>query len=249
MKRSGSTQSGYVRAWRRAAAPRVLVVAPHPDDDVLGCGGTLRRLAARGARISVLYVTDGSASHVKSKRFPPAMLRAVREGEARDALRELAIRTSPRFLRAPDGKLAELGSSERDALAGAIARAIDWRRAQLLFTPWDRDPHPDHVATAGLVEQARRMCRRRPATFRYSVWLPVRGTAADAPRAAEATVREIVLTPAEVDRKRAAIMRHRSQTSGLIDDDPDGFRIDASLLTQWLTPTERFFRSEPTSSG
>lgn len=221
----------------------MLVIAPHPDDDAIGCGGTLVRLAARGSRVAVTYVTDGSASHVNSKRFPPAVLRAVREGEARASLRRLGIRGEPQFLRAPDSGLAQLHPSEREHLVNAVARRITALRANVVFAPWPRDPHADHVATAEIVHAALAVCERRPAVYFYRVWLPVRGDAADQPHNGEAGVCDVRLSRVELDRKRAAIMEHRSQTGDLIDDDPAGFRITADLLETWLTPVERFYRA------
>ncbi len=242
-KGSDLTVTGrYARANFGRPRPNVVVIAPHPDDDIIGCGGVLLRLAARGARIGVTYVTDGSASHPNSLRFPPAVLRDVREAEARAALRSLGIRRAPQFLRAPDSALATLGPEQRRTLVAALAQRIRALRAQLVFAPWPRDPHPDHVATAALAAQALADCGRRPRVYYYRVWLPVRGAAGDRPDRAEASVQDVALTPADVERKRVAIMHHRSQTGTLIDDDPAGFCIDAELLSGWLTPFERFYQ-------
>mgnify|MGYP004498141069 CR=1 FL=1 len=41
---------------------KILVIAAHPDDEVLGCGGTMAKLAADGCEVNVLIVTDGSSS-------------------------------------------------------------------------------------------------------------------------------------------------------------------------------------------
>jgi LmbE family N-acetylglucosaminyl deacetylase len=231
-------------ARRRSARTNVVVISPHPDDDVIGCGGTLLRLARRGARIGVTYVTDGSASHVKSKRFPPDVLRSVRESEARAALRSLGIRTEPQFLRAPDSRLAEVGAPERQRLVAAVARRIAALRAHIVFAPWPRDPHPDHVATAAIVADALAVSGRRASVYFYAVWLPIRGNDAEQPQAVEATVRDVHLASSDVLRKRTAIGHHRSQTGALIDDDPEGFCIDAELLEQWLVPLERFYLTE-----
>ena len=229
------------RHARRRARRRVLVIAPHPDDDAIGCGGTLARLARRRARISVVYVTDGGASHVKSQRFPPAKIRDLREAEARNALRVLGLRTAPRFLRAPDGELAALCATDRTAIVAALAAALERTRAQVVFVPWARDPHPDHIAVAALADVAIAASRRRPVVYAYGVWLTVRGTAADAPPP-DALAVDVRLSPGELTRKRSAIREHRTQLGEVIDDDPDGFCIDEALLAQWLTPCERFFR-------
>lgn len=220
----------------------MVVIAPHPDDDAIGCGGTLLRLAARGLRINVIYVTDGSASHVKSKRFPPARLRAIREDEARAALLRLGVRSAPLFLRAPDGALSQVDPGQRHQLVAAIARRIAALRARIIFAPWPRDPHPDHVATTAIVQDALAVCGLRPAVYYYRVWLPVRGSAGELPGSDEADVDDVALTQRDVARKRRAIMQHRSQTGALIDDDPEGFCIDAQMLSAWLAPIERFYR-------
>jgi LmbE family N-acetylglucosaminyl deacetylase len=236
-------------AGRRTPRANVLVVAPHPDDDAIGCGGTLARLAARGAHISVVYVTDGSASHPNSRRFPPAVLRDVRENEARAALRKLGVRTEPAFLRAPDSGLSQLGAADRGRLAARIAARITATHAGIVFAPWSRDPHPDHVVSAELTEAALALCARRPAVWYYHVWLPVRGNADEQPRPSEVRACDIVLNPGERARKRAAILAHRSQTGVLVDDDPAGFVIDTELLAGWLGPVERFYRRMPVRSG
>lgn len=227
----------------------MLVIAPHPDDDAIGCGGTLARLAAQRARIAVTYVTDGSASHVKSVRFPPPVLRDVREREARAALELLGVRRPPHFMRAPDGALGGLSEGERDRLVSALARRIERVRAQVVFAPWARDPHPDHVATAAIVRDALAACARRPAVYFYGVWLLVRGDAGEFPRAREASICDVRLTRADLERKRAAVLAHRSQTGALIDDDPEGFVIDEQMLAAWLTPRERFYRLGPPPDG
>jgi LmbE family N-acetylglucosaminyl deacetylase len=165
----------------------------------------------------------------------------VREREARAALNRLGIRRAPHFLRAPDGGLAQLEADARNELVTALADRFARLRANVVFTPWPRDPHPDHVATAALVQDALAVCGRRPAVYSYRVWLAVRGSATEHPRSGEAQFCDILLTPSELECKRAAVMEHRSQTGALIDDDPDGFCIDAEMLAAWLTPVERFY--------
>ncbi len=236
-------------ARQKTARLRILVVAPHPDDDAIGCGGTLARLAARGAHIAVTYVTDGSASHPRSVRFPPAVLRDIREDEARAALAALGVRCTPQFLRAPDSGLERLDERARATLVGALARRIARSRANIIFAPWLRDPHPDHVVTATLVDAALARGERRPSLYSYRVWLPVRGERADAPSCDEATLLEVVLNGTELARKRNALSMHRSQLGEVVDDDPDGFCIDDALLATWLTPSERFYRRAPATNG
>ena len=71
-------------------APRpgnVLIVAPHPDDDVIGAGGTMALLAQAGKQVFSLYVTDGSSFPGSTSRGTTEQLRALRQGEALAALK------------------------------------------------------------------------------------------------------------------------------------------------------------------
>ncbi|HEY1429527.1 MAG TPA: PIG-L family deacetylase, partial [Candidatus Tumulicola sp.] len=136
------------------AGQRLLVVAPHPDDDVIGCGGTLFALVRSGVQPTIVYVTDGSASHPNSIKFPPPKLAALRKCEAREALRELGVRTKPIFLDVPDGTLSELDPSARSHVIERLADVISSLAIDTVFGPWKHDPHPDHVATASVLENA-----------------------------------------------------------------------------------------------
>ncbi len=222
-------------------APRILVVAPHPDDDVIGCGGTLHRYASRGAFVLVVYVTDGSASHPNSLRFSSERLAALREGEARLALLELSVEAEPLFLRVLDGTVALLASNDRELVADRIAAAVRDFRIDTILEPWHHDPHPDHIATAELVARSvERLNSPLPRRFAYFVWTGVRGAASAPAESAEAGALNVDLDSRDVAAKRRALLRHRTQMGDLIDDDPSGFRIDPALMEAWLTPGERF---------
>ena len=95
-----------------AYARKILVVAPHPDDETLGCGGLVSLLAQNGSVFYIVFVTDGSASHRNSTAWPTARLAAQREQEARNALVCLGIANAPRlFLRLPDANMPAPGDS------------------------------------------------------------------------------------------------------------------------------------------
>ena len=68
-----------------------LILAPHPDDESLGCGGLIAACAAAGRPPLVVILTDGAGSHPNSREFPPNRLRAVRAQEARDAVAHLNL--------------------------------------------------------------------------------------------------------------------------------------------------------------
>ena len=78
---------------------KVMVFAPHPDDETLGCGGLVRCLRRAGVGVHVVYLTSGDRG-VPDSGEPPG---AIRETEARRALEVLGAATATTFLRLPDG--------------------------------------------------------------------------------------------------------------------------------------------------
>lgn len=136
---------------------RVVVVAPHPDDEVLGAGGTTALLSARGVRVVMIAVTDGEAS-------APARaeeMRTLRPLESVHAAAELGITPSVvHSLGLPDGNVR---AQDVESLLSPMLEPGD-----LVLAPWVLDGHPDHEAT-GL--GTHRACRSISAVLlAYLVW-------------------------------------------------------------------------------
>lgn len=220
------------------SARHVVAVAPHPDDDVLGCGGVLAAAAARGLAVDVVYVTDGTASHVGSPSFPAKRLRALREAEAAAALAVIGVRSPPRFLRWPDGTVPQADDPAAAALLPSLAGAIPHTGTTLVLSPWARDPHPDHRAVSALVRAA---VAARPNVIlaEYRVWLDERGSPDDAPRAADGTLLVCDVSPYAA-RKRNALAMHRSQLGEVISDAREAFVLPPRLIAAAGATVERF---------
>ncbi|MET0383147.1 MAG: PIG-L family deacetylase, partial [Burkholderiaceae bacterium] len=122
------------------ASSRVVVAAPHPDDEVLGCGGALAALARGGRRILVVGVTDGENSHADSLKWTARLLARERRQERQRGLDQLGVAEPPLALRLPDGGVA--------AAEGVAARALMdiVRPGDVLISTWRFDGHPDHEA-------------------------------------------------------------------------------------------------------
>ena len=141
--------------------PRALVVAAHPDDEVLGAGGLLRRLGRTGWEVDVLWATDGEASHPGSTALPPVELARRRRKESLAARGVLGLRGTVGWLGLPDSGLAEHEPTLRDAVRRAAPGA------DLLLAPWSEDGHPDH-------EVCGRAAREAGAAVGIEVWeLPI----------------------------------------------------------------------------
>jgi LmbE family N-acetylglucosaminyl deacetylase len=174
----------------------VLVVCAHPDDESVGCGGTLRRHALDGEEIVAVFLTSGEggghgeADHGRTRR--------------REAGRAAAILGIARleFWGEPDGHLRA-----RPALAERLTALIDALRPELVYAPQPNDDHPDHRAAARLVRRAVAASRARPRIRFFEIWSPL------------ADMDEIVDVSDVIADKRRAIRAYRSQCAVMRLDD------------------------------
>jgi N-acetylglucosamine malate deacetylase 1 len=154
--------------WRAAGGP-VLAIAPHPDDEIIGGGGTLCRHVRAGDPVTVVYVTRGE----KSRGYPwlgEARRAEVREREARAGCRVLRIRDLV-FLGGKEGQIDSTPS-----LSSELRDVIMDRRPRIIYLPHPSESHPDHTATHGLVMTALREAGSRNGLqlLGYEVGVPAR---------------------------------------------------------------------------
>jgi LmbE family N-acetylglucosaminyl deacetylase len=226
-----------------ARSQKILVVAPHPDDETLGCGGLISLLAQGGSAFHIIFVTDGSASHRNSRAWPAARLAEQREMEACRALACLGIAAAPRlFLRLPDAHMPPPGDLRWDRAVATVCDVMRHFKPDLVLLHWRRDPHCDHRASWLLSQRALRKASIHPAILEYAIWLTEFGAVEDHPRPGEAELVRVDVSQT-LASKRAAIAAHVSQITDLIGDDPDGFRLKPQTITRLTQQTEVFFRS------
>lgn len=228
-------------AWERdvLAARSLLVVAPHPDDESLGCGGLIARLAGKGARVSILFTTDGGASHT-SPAWPRTRLAKVRAEEADAALGILGVgRARCLRLGLPDARMPGAGTPRHNEAVATTAAWIATRSPDLVLLPWRRDPHCDHRDSHALVLAALARVGSRARRLEYAIWLDELGAPDDHPRAHEARRRRLPIE-AVLATKRRAVAAHLTQTTDLIDD-PDGFRLTPETIARLVTPVETYW--------
>ncbi len=150
----------------RARAQRVMVLAPHPDDDVIGCGGTLCKHRMAGDDVSVIYLTDGARG--RDHAAPPCPETAKeRRREAERAAGVLGIRDLV-FLEFTDGELSS--GAETVTL---LLRELERTSPQAVFLPFLQDSHPDHRAANRAFAAAVRKRKARMDVYAYEVWTPL----------------------------------------------------------------------------
>lgn len=232
-----------VQDFSFSGVKKIVVIAPHPDDESLGCGGLIAKHAAAGREFHTVFVTDGGASHPGSLKWPRDRIALRREQEAAAALHLIGIGSHPRtFLRLRDADMPLYGSVEWSAAVKPLAAVFRTFQPELVLLPWRRDPHRDHRDSWRLTMDAILQSAARVTTLEYAIWLEEHGVASDYPRAGE--VETMVFDVAAVVQiKRAAVAAHLSQTTDLIDDDPSGFRLTAATITRLTGPYERYWRS------
>lgn len=135
-------------------ATRVACVFAHPDDDTYGVGGSLALHAADDLEVTVVLATSGEAGLIADPSLATReTLGRVREAEDVASWRALGIEPDMRFLRHPDGRLAEV---PREELVGEIAAALRSARPDVVVTfgPDGITGHADHVTIGEAATEA-----------------------------------------------------------------------------------------------
>jgi LmbE family N-acetylglucosaminyl deacetylase len=218
-----------------------LVLAPHPDDETLGCGTTIMRRLGAATPVHVIVVSDGST-------WPPG-----RDPAENVATRDAELRAACTLLGLPGESLTHLDFPEQglhlegDRLVDVVADAIRrWEPTEVLTTSV-ADPHPDHAALGAATQRA--MAGTGARLLVYPVWQW------DHPRSWVRTLRassrpELVHTAGYIDRKRAAVASYRSQLSSDAGGElTGGYGLGKRFLSRFLGSHEMFFPVPTTSSN
>lgn len=186
-----------------APQQRLVVVAPHPDDEVLACGALVATHAGRGGEVVVIAVTDGEGSHAGASAPGPCDLAVQRRGERMQGLARLGVALpTVHALALEDGGVL----AQRGLLRGALSFLL--RPGDVVVSTWEGDGHPDHEATGLATRQA---CLHIGCTFLAApVWMWHWSTEAD-PRVPWHRLRRLPLNAQAWSRKQAALAAHVSQ--------------------------------------
>jgi glycosyltransferase involved in cell wall biosynthesis len=223
-----------------------LVIAPHPDDEVLGCGMAIAAKARAGSPVRVVIVTNGRNSH-RSALIPPDQLVYTRRKESTEACRRLGIAPDAvEFFDVEDGAVADHAAG----VAERLRLIIESFGPQDILSPSPIDRHPDHRALGALVRTLVASLPRRPRLLEYPVWFfgarawgdwerphrvltgPLREFARLRPRTFAA--------PDLMKTKASALAAHRTQTTNYTGE-KSWFTLDPAFLRHFAGKRELYF--------
>ncbi|MBI3894344.1 MAG: PIG-L family deacetylase [Acidobacteria bacterium] len=196
MLRAADLLLQYPRPDNIRNCEHVMVLAPHPDDDIIGAGGVIALHLAAGANLTVVYLTDGEAT-VALRGSPQCARRTVRLREARTALAKLGT-AKTECLHLEDGRL----NSALTALSCQVAFLLDTYKPQIIYLPFFGDAHPDHRAVTWALSRIKWTAQSDVTVACYEIWSPQPAN--------------IIVDITDVAAKKfAALMEHRTALTSL----------------------------------
>jgi len=174
----------------KKSSSSVVVISPHPDDDVIGMGGSMRLLADKGINVFSVYITDGS-----SKVFKERKISEVRQKEAIEALGVVRAKAGI-FLKHKSGKLSV------SKIVKKIIAVLDFIRPKTLYVTSPFERHATHLkVTEMTIKAVRQMKDYCPELWGYSVWSG----------AFAINKMKVVDISSVINIKKKAIGKHKSQ--------------------------------------
>jgi len=214
---------------------RMIVFAPHPDDETLACGGTIIRKIQEGFDVHVVVMTDGRHSHEVTLGLAepsPETIAEIRATEFSEATRALGVNLSNLILLGfEDGKLREQMSEARERTV-RILREV---RPVEIYMPYRDDANEDHRTTYEIVAGSVREADLLPKMYEYSVWngkLPRPGL--------KVFVMDI---HGELGRKIEAISKYKSQISKCFPKQEKAV-LSEEFVNMFRSESETFYTRE-----
>lgn len=217
-----------------------VVIAPHPDDESLGCGGTIALLRKAGLPVYIIFISDGTLSHPNSKKYPAEKLRNLREQEVLNALQVLNVpESNTSFMRLKDRSVPTKQDLDFEIAVSTLLKKLESIKPKTILVTWENDPHPDHRASWQILNQAVSLLNNKPRILQYLIWIWELGKQTDI--ANNQHIKWFCVDIKSVTKiKKKTILSHVSQVSRLIDDDPEGFMLSPEILTHFDYADELF---------
>jgi LmbE family N-acetylglucosaminyl deacetylase len=149
---------------------KVIVFAPHPDDETLGCGGTIAKKLAEGYDVLIVVLTDGRFLLLRSFGIDcnptPEEVKEIRRGEVLRATKILGLtKEKVVFLDFIDGTLEENEKAVEEKVTAILEKYVPSE----IYFPYEKDGHPDHQAANRIVRRAVEKLGIKPLMYRYTI--------------------------------------------------------------------------------
>lgn len=218
-----------------------LVMVPHPDDESLACAGLIAILIDRKVKINVILTTNGSMSHPNSKKYPSHQLVKLRKKEFEDALKLVGVGTDAiKYYNAQDGSMPTIGDLGFEELEDKLTKDLITIKPDLILVPYELDSHDDHKATHQLLISSLLKSKIiRPKIWEYPVWLYERANIEEIPKLKKGELIAVDII-SQLSLKKRCIYAHQSQTTLMIDDDPNGFMLSTNMIENFIKGIEYF---------
>jgi N-acetylglucosamine malate deacetylase 1 len=146
----------------------VFVIAPHPDDEAIGCGGMICLHRKQKDKVHIIFLTSGEKG---IPNLPEDKVRSIREAEAAKAGKVLGV-NGLQFLRLGDQELHR----HNECGIGELLRQMETQRPNIIYLPHPDDDHPDHQVVFPMVCSARARLNKKlkkPELRGFEVWSPM----------------------------------------------------------------------------
>jgi LmbE family N-acetylglucosaminyl deacetylase len=234
----------YVKSQSLTLTPQsVMVISPHQDDEVLGCGGLIALKRRQGVPVQVVFITDGAASHQWHPQYQGGEIAPIRHQEALTALAILGVEEHHvHFLDKPDGKLKYLKDADRRQTIAELAQLIRSFKPQEVYVTHRCDRSADHESAYALTQAALSLSGLTADLWQYPIWIFRNASLFIDLKPEELAGAHHLAIGAVLSQKRQAIETYRSQYLPIADSTstvlPPGF------LTRFFAPYELFFKSD-----
>jgi LmbE family N-acetylglucosaminyl deacetylase len=221
----------------------ILVFAPHPDDETLGCGGTIARLVKEGCDVKIFFMTDGRYALSKLLGIfsdpSPSELVEIRRRESIRATGILGLRKEDLLFLGIEDRCLE---KEKAYVQERLKELLKGRLFREIYFPSDKDIHPDHQATSSIVRNLIRDLGIHSKNYNYiirtnygriGVWMQM---------ALSIYKRNLVHSDISefLNLKMKALDEYKSQIS-IISEKQKGPVLDTAFLKKFLKNEETFF--------
>lgn len=142
-----------------------VIFSPHPDDETLGCGGTIIKKKQVGSNVTIVFMTDGCRSH--PYLISEDTLKYIRKMEALAAVQTLGVeQNNVTFLEFKDRSLWE----NREVATGKVIEILLHHKPDEIFIPYYRETPSDHWATNKIVVSALQKFKKKITVYEYPIW-------------------------------------------------------------------------------